>query len=265
MGNIGKVYTEVNDETKPAGNRARSLGDDDIREFKRIIRERLAEDHQFAADETGLGNIGTHKKITFSETQGSDPTAYDDCGYLYIKTVSAVKELFWKGSAGSALQITSGGYLKGSNIRLENNTYLKAKDAAGTGTVDLIKANASDKVVIPDASELASDAAPTTDVQIPNKKYVDNAIDTDIAAIPAVTKITLGIDSGTVSALGGSDVNITFNFTFVTAPVLAVTITGSDGNHFLVFIKSISTTGAVIRHENSSTETAYWIAIGTKA
>ena len=72
------------------------------------------------------------------------------------------------------------------------------------------------------------------------------------------------IDSGTVSAAPG-DTTITFNFTFTATPVLAVTITGADGMHYLVWIKSVSTTGAVIKHENGETVTAHWIAIGTVA
>ena len=111
MANFSVVHTETTDETKPAGNRARSLGDDDIREFKRTIRERLAVDHQFLADETGITNIGTHKKISFTETQAADPTAYDDTGYLYIKTVAGIKELFWKDSSGNVKQLTTAGKL----------------------------------------------------------------------------------------------------------------------------------------------------------
>jgi len=59
---------------------------------------------------------------------------------------------------------------------LPNNTYLLAVDTAGTGTVDLIKANASDVAVIPDGSELATSGAPTADADIVNKKYVDDFI-----------------------------------------------------------------------------------------
>ena len=43
---------ETWDETKPAGSRSPALGDDDIREFKVAIRERLAADHDFEASES---------------------------------------------------------------------------------------------------------------------------------------------------------------------------------------------------------------------
>lgn len=113
MAEISIVHTETHDETKPAGTRALSLGDDDIREKDRAIRERLAIDHQAAADETGETAIGTHKKVTLTETQGSDPTTYTDTGYVYMKAASGVKELFWKDPAGNVLQITYGGIIHG--------------------------------------------------------------------------------------------------------------------------------------------------------
>lgn len=111
MANISIVHTETHDETKPAGSRARSLGDDDIREFKRTIRERLAIDHEFVADETGETDVGIHKKITL-KVSAADPTAYDDVGYLYIKTVSGREELFWEDDAGNVKQLTNVGKLK---------------------------------------------------------------------------------------------------------------------------------------------------------
>ena len=60
-------------------------------------------------------------------------------------------------------------------IQLSNNAFLEALDFAGTGTVDLIKANASDKPVLPDGAQLATNAAPTLDPDIVNKKYADEA------------------------------------------------------------------------------------------
>ncbi len=62
-----------------------------------------------------------------------------------------------------------------AKIQLSNNAFLEALDFAGTGTVDLIKANASDKPVLPDGAQLATNAAPTLDPDIVNKKYADEA------------------------------------------------------------------------------------------
>jgi len=64
-----------------------------------------------------------------------------------------------------------------ANLRkLANNSYLKGLNAAGDGTVDLIKANASDVPVLPDGTQMASNAAPDDDVDIANKKYVDDIV-----------------------------------------------------------------------------------------
>lgn len=77
-------FVETWDETKPAGTRDLSLGDDDIREFKRGIRERLAVDHVFEDDEAGFTTIGYHNKCTLVE-QSSDPSVVTDAGILYTK------------------------------------------------------------------------------------------------------------------------------------------------------------------------------------
>ncbi len=59
-------------------------------------------------------------------------------------------------------------------LEIDNNTYITAVDAAGTGTVNLIMANASDDAQLPDGAELATSAAPTADEDIANKLYVDD-------------------------------------------------------------------------------------------
>lgn len=216
MANINTGMVETHDETKPAGTRARSLGDDDIREFKRVLRERLAYDHQFYQDETGYTNVGTHKKVTLSEAQVADPTAYDDVGYLYLKEVSGVLELFWEDDQGNITQITSAGYILGSSIKLPNDTYLLAKNAAGSGTVNLIKANASDKAQLPDGAVTASDAAPTEDAGIANKKYIDDKLN-----------ITTGhdhdgVDSKLLTGVGAADYTKVVNTSYQAATDLFV-------------------------------------------
>lgn len=167
-------YNETWSESKPDGSRDLSLGDDDIREFKRAIRERLATDHYFLADETGDNNIGFHKKVSFYAPLAADPTTTADYGYLYTKDVSSVVELFWKDESGNAIQITSGGTILLVNARIANDTYIKGINAAGDGTVNLIKAGTNDLATLPDSAEMASNAAPTEDEGIANKKYVDD-------------------------------------------------------------------------------------------
>lgn len=105
---MGMVYVETWDEDNPAGSRARSLGDDDIRELKRAFRERLAADHDFRADESGIDTIGYHKAVHLL-IEASDPTAEADMGILYTKDVSGKAELHFIDEDSNAIQITSAG------------------------------------------------------------------------------------------------------------------------------------------------------------
>ena len=101
-------YSNIWDEAKPAGSRALSLGDDDIREFKSAIRERLATDHKFASDETGITTIGYHTKATLIDS-ASNQAAVTGCGVVFSKTIAGGVELFYVDAAGNVTQLTSGG------------------------------------------------------------------------------------------------------------------------------------------------------------
>lgn len=103
------------DETKPAGSRNPKLGDDDIREFKNAIRERLALDHQFAATESpAFGEtgslIGMHKRVMLTEL-AADPTMSSNMGAVYTKETAAKTELYWRDEDGNVVQLTKLGRL----------------------------------------------------------------------------------------------------------------------------------------------------------
>jgi len=95
------TFVKTWDEAKPAGTRDVNLGAADITEFKYGIRERLAVDHDFQADETGITTIGYHKAIHMID-QVSDPTGN---GVFYRKG----DDLFYTDGSGNSVQITSGG------------------------------------------------------------------------------------------------------------------------------------------------------------
>ena len=101
------AYTEIWDETKPAGTRDANLGDDDIREFKRSIRERLANGGQYFPS-TDDADAGLYKYVYFIEQSGN-PTAASNRGFLFTKDVSGITELYWMDSAGTVIQLTTGG------------------------------------------------------------------------------------------------------------------------------------------------------------
>ena len=239
MANINLSFVETHDETKPAGTRDRSLGDDDIREMKRAIRERLAIDHQSDEDESGNGAIGTHKKVTFSEAQGSDPTTYDDVSYLYIKETSSILELFYLDDAGNVIQLTSNGKILGDYIKLSNNTYITAKDAAGTGTVNLIKINASDVPEILTGAVLSSSAAPTDDAGIANKKYVDDQVATK-AALAAVNSRSTYLAAQ--QAVGTSDISVSSD-TLADMTNMSITLTTVGTKVLIMFSAAIEMAG----------------------
>lgn len=81
---------------------AAAQGASRIRAFKLAFRERLAVDHSIAGD----SHDGKHKQVTF-RVLGADPTLDAGDGAGYIKDVAGVKELFYKNSAGTVIQLTS--------------------------------------------------------------------------------------------------------------------------------------------------------------
>ena len=71
-------------------------------------------------------------------------------------------------------------------IRLDNNSYLTARNAADNGDINCIKVNASDVPEILVGAVLSANTAPGSDPAIANKKYVDD----QIAAATALSAYT---------------------------------------------------------------------------
>jgi hypothetical protein len=181
--------TDAINIANPSGGSNPRLGDDYIRALARAVAEILGVDHYIgtATDNAYTeDDAGKHKLVTFRATQGSTPSlGASDVGIMYIQGSPA--ELYFEDAAGNAIQLTDAGKTKFASLgNLANATYLKAKDPAGTGTVDLIKAgrNEADNAnvpILPDGARLATNAAPAEDTGIANKKYVADSI----AAIPS--------------------------------------------------------------------------------
>src|SRR3990167_2892295 len=108
------AYVETWDETKPAGSRDANLGDDDIREFKRALRERLAGGGMYFPS-TDDADAGLFKWTKFIE-QAANPTSEANRAFLFTKDVSAVTELYWMDSGGTVTQLTSGGKMLISSL-----------------------------------------------------------------------------------------------------------------------------------------------------
>lgn len=137
------------DETKPAGTRSPTLGDDDIREFKEQIRERLSVDHDTRSDESGAesittptGTIGYHVKVTLTE-RASDPTNVANAGILYTKDSGGISELYYEDSAGTVKQLTSNGTINIFGTDVDFGDYevraqtLEADVATGTAPLTI--------------------------------------------------------------------------------------------------------------------------------
>lgn len=113
------VFAETWNEGTPASTESPTMGDDRIRELKRAMRERLAEDHIFESSEgtpfgTTGSQIGRHKMVRL-KAQTSDPYTLADELVLYTKLVDTGTELFLRPhSDGTVLQLTAGngGYLR---------------------------------------------------------------------------------------------------------------------------------------------------------
>ena len=117
------------DETKPAGTRNLNLGDDDIREFKTQVRERLAVDHHAVASEAGDSEVGYHEKLTLID-QSSDPLAVSDALILYSKLVSGDAELYSRHETAGIQQLSRSGKL-----------WIEALGIASQAQGDIIKFN----------------------------------------------------------------------------------------------------------------------------
>lgn len=111
-------------------------------------------------------NAGFYQVLFLERASFSTPAANK-----YViggKLIGGKCELVGKDEAGNEIQLTS----KGAN--LATNTFLTSANAAGSGTVDLIKADVNDVPVLPDGVKLATSAAPTANSELANKKYVDD-------------------------------------------------------------------------------------------
>jgi hypothetical protein len=188
---FGALTYTYNVTTPPDTGESPRLGASRIRELKNAVWERMNNhngttndgDHYWPLDSSAVSDVnsGQHRMVTLRQMSGNPSaltsyTARTDLSWLYQKNVSTNGELYWEDEALNVLQVTSAGKILGDGVKWSNNTYLVAKDAAGTGTVNLIKADANDIAVLPDGAQLATTAAPTVTKGIANKKYVDDTV-----------------------------------------------------------------------------------------
>lgn len=188
---------ETWDESKPAGSRSPTLGDDDIREFKRAIRERLAEDHIFQSTESpafGAGggyDIGKHKFITLVQRNTSKVTASDEVAFV-CKEVSGSPELILTPpSAGTDRQLTKNA---GANFNLNSSDFGTAVIPSAGIIADAVNSShlADDSVY---AAHIAADQVNSShipDYAIGASQLNTSAVGTDQLNSSAVVPSVLG-------------------------------------------------------------------------
>jgi hypothetical protein len=153
-------------EKSPAGGDNIALGDNRIREFKTQNREILEVDHDYPS--TGQSDTaGQHKKVTLQE-QADLGTGATGVPILGAQTIDDKPELVYTDEDDNDIQMTKAGKIKLSSGRLENNTNLTARNQAGDGDINLLKANTSNQAevtpaLLPSAGVILPEiSAPTT-------------------------------------------------------------------------------------------------------
>ena len=140
------AFDKTWDEAAPGGTDNVSSGDDEIRDTRYGIRERLAVDHNAYATEAGESNLYTHKKISLTKL-AADPGASATLGFLYVKDIGAgVYELFYEDAAGNVLQMTDAGSLVGTTAFRTGDWIVSETTAARAGWTD-VSATYEDKFI----------------------------------------------------------------------------------------------------------------------
>ena len=140
---MADIPTVALNENSPAGSDNIALGDNRIREYKTQNREILEVDHDYPSSGQSA-TAGQHKQVTLQEAADIG-TGAEGVPILGAQTVSGKAELMFTDEDNNDIQISSNGKLKISSGRLENNTNLIARNAAGDGDLNLLKANASNQ------------------------------------------------------------------------------------------------------------------------
>ena len=285
VGPVFWAFTYTYDITTPAGTDSPTLADDRMRETKAAAQERLNVDHYFAltGNEVSDAATGQHRQIEFYDPI-TKPTNAANKGWVYTKDSASSKvELHWLDEDGNEKQVTTAGALNIVSAellgKLDNDTYFTAVDAAGTGTVDLIKANASDEVEIfhetAHPAQLSSSDAPVSDADIANKKYVDDQIDATVGSgtadplayggeqsitFPNLFILKRGL-SGSVG--GNTSKSIVFDDSFAAIQNIYLQIEDNLLSDDKVYITTKSKTGFTFYHYGSNTlSNVHWFAIG---
>jgi hypothetical protein len=171
------AWSDSFDPTDPDGDVGTiDQGDDQFRQLKRNLRERLEWIYAFGASDADENLLGVYR-VPFN-VNTTNPSAVTDQILLFGKDDTAKAELFAIDEDGDVIQITKGGKGLLDSFRLSNAGYLIGRNAADDGDVKILSVNGSDRIVFDSIPQITD--TPSTDNDAARKKYVDDAI----AAIP---------------------------------------------------------------------------------
>lgn len=197
---------ETWDESKPAGSRSPTLGDDDIRESKRAIRERAAEDHVAEATENpafgavGGYKIGKHKFVTLAQRNTSKVTDSDEVAFVCKEVSGNPEVMLTPPSAGTDRQITKNA---GANLNLNSGDFANS----------IITTNLINDLAVTNA-KIGADAVTAAKIgagEVGSSEIAANAVKAsqlDTGAVGANQIIAAGVTPaklGSFEAAGGND------------------------------------------------------------
>ena len=306
------LFMGVWDKAKPAASTTLKASNPELLANNTALETAIDADHDFTTSGT---QTGRHEAIHLLE-QADLGTGATGVPLLGAQTTDSAPELVFTDESDNDVVLTS----KGN--RLANDTYFTATDNAGTGSVNLFKADVNDCLYIPidallvgdvnmvsgkvlevetleavdgtgillnnqygntgltivddvneeayvtlaDNSQLATNAAPEDDEDIPNKKYVDDqaaAVDSADDMTPTAyvggESITFAngliLKHGADTADGNGDGTVTFSTAF---PNNAISITFSSNQSMTgAYVSAFSRT-AFSYNTGGTTNTVYW-------
>lgn len=194
------TYTYDN-ATPPDTGEPPRVGASRIRELKNALQERLnvCGYYPYTGTEISDACAGEIRRLLIHEPIASTPTVAANHFDIRTKDVNSIAEIHLTDEDENELQLTDEGTLNIVSAdllgTLANNTYFTTVDQAGTGTVDLIKADANDVAVVPDDSQTATNTAPTQSKALVNKKYVDDTVATVATSADAMHDVEGGYNN----------------------------------------------------------------------
>lgn len=262
------AYVEVWDETKPAGSRDANLGDDDIREFKRAIRERLAGGGMYWPS-TDDADAGRNNWLDLIE-QSSNPTSGTNRGFVFTKDVSGATELHYMDASGNVVQLTTGGKIpitslfvtseaRGDIIRRGASSWERL--ALGSNG-QALKSNGTDATwedlnfqtaaTQAEMEAATSDTVPVTPLKVKNHPGVAKAWAMFNGNTAGTNAPTAGHNVATVEKTGTGQYSILFTTALSTANYVVLPANNATGGFSYVISKATTGFSMVVVNEAGS-------------